>query len=134
MRRAPTAALRLVVLVLALSSTLGYKCGGAGSGGNPVPVALVSETSTVGVQSPLTVEIAVNADLPIQAFEVALRWDPEMLRATLVAPHSEFDDDGALFTSPHIDLAAGSRERRAFSRSRPSTSRPFRRPEPPASN
>jgi hypothetical protein len=57
------------------------------------------------------VEILVNAGVPVQAFEVALRWDPEMLQATSVAPHPDFDDDGALFTTPRIDLAAGTVDR-----------------------
>jgi hypothetical protein len=100
--------IRLAVLALFLGSTLGVQCGG---GEAQTWVALIPRASTVGTFAPLEVDVVVSTPTPVQAFELGLQWDPQMLQAVNAAPHPGFDDDGALFVSPRFDLVAGTLER-----------------------
>jgi hypothetical protein len=104
MRRVPAAGIRLAFLVFALGFLLGAPCDG---GQQKTWVTLLPDASTVGTFSPLVVEIQVSSPTPIQAFEVGLQWDPAMLSAVAVFPHSEFDDDGGFFTSPEWNHQMG---------------------------
>ncbi len=72
---------------------------------------LLPDASQVGTYSLVTVEVLVSSPVPIQAFDLALQWDPEMILAYDAAPHPEFDDDGAFFTSPRLDFSAGTLDR-----------------------
>jgi len=108
MRGGRATTFRLVVLALALRGLLGANCGG---GESRTWVALVPDASSVEAYSLFTVEILVTSPTPIQAFELGLQWDPEMLEPVNVAPHPDFDDDGAFFTSPQYDLTAGTLDR-----------------------
>lgn len=99
---------QLAVLVLALGTLLGAPCGG---GQNRTWVTLLPDATTVGTFSPLVVEILVSSPTPIQAFELGLRWDPEMFSAFAVFPHPEFDDDGTFFTNPTWNYSAGRLDR-----------------------
>lgn len=100
--------IRLAVLALALGTTLGVECGG---GEAQTWLALIPEAGTVGFSSPFEVAVIVSSPTPVQAFELGLQWDPQMLVAVNAAPHPGFDDDGALFVSPRFDLDAGTLER-----------------------
>jgi hypothetical protein len=96
------------MLALTLAGLLGPQCDG---GQQRTWVALVPSASTVKTFSPLVVDVLVSSPTPIQAFDLGLRWDPAMLSAIDVLPHPEFDDDGALFTSPSWNAAAGTVDR-----------------------
>jgi len=104
----PAVRIRLAILVLALGSLLGAPCNGTRQ---RTWVTLVPNASTVGTFSPLVLDILVSSPTPIQAFELGLRWDPEMFSAFAVFPHPEFDDDGAFFTSPSWNHSAGRLDR-----------------------
>jgi hypothetical protein len=108
MRGVPAAATRLAFLALALGFLLGAPCDG---GEQKTWVRLLPDATTVQTFSPLVVEIQVSSPTPIQAFELGLRWDPAMLNAFAVLPHSEFDDDGGLFTSPEWNHRTGRLDR-----------------------
>jgi hypothetical protein len=108
MRGGLVARIRLAILVLALGSALGLQCDG---GEEQTWVALVPDTNRVGTYSLFTVDVLVTSLTPIQAFDLSLQWDPEMLFPTDVAPHPEFDDDGAFFISPRFDFVAGKLDR-----------------------
>ena len=108
MRGGPSVRAQLAVLVLAVGGLLGAPCGG---GQQQTWVTLLPSASTVGTFSPLVVDILVSSPTPIQAFELGLRWDPEMLSTIAVLPHPEFDDDGVFFTDPHWNHSAGRLER-----------------------
>jgi hypothetical protein len=101
---------RLALLILALGLLLGAPCDGGG-GQQKTRVKLVPSATTVGTYSALVVEIQVSSPTPIQAFELGLHWDPQMLNAVAVFPHSEFSDDGAFFINPHWNHPAGRLER-----------------------
>jgi hypothetical protein len=107
--RGPGARIRLVLLALLLSGALGAPCGG-GAGGK-VWVVLLPDANQVEPWSLVTVEVWVTSPVPVQAFDLALQWDPEMIQAFMADPHPDFDDDGVLFTSPQFDLTAGTLER-----------------------
>ena len=94
--------------VFSLGSLLGAPCN---KGENKTWVALHTDASSVGVFSPLVVDIVVTSPTPIQAFDLGLRWDPQMLKGFAVFPHPDFDDDGALFTSPTWNQLAGRLDR-----------------------
>jgi len=108
MRAGRATTTRLAFLALALRGLLGADCGG---GESKTWVALVPDVNTVGTFSLFTVDVAVTSPKPVQAFELGLQWDPEMVLPVDVAPHPDFDDDGAFFTSPHFDLMAGTLDR-----------------------
>jgi hypothetical protein len=108
MRRRSTAAIRLVILAFALRGLLGAECGEVQG---PTWVVLVPDVSTVGTLTPFTVEVVVTSPTPIQAYEVGLQWDPDMVYPMDVVPHADFDDDGALFLTPRFDPMAGTLDR-----------------------
>lgn len=108
MRGGPAVRLQLAVLVLTVGGLLGAPCDG---GQSRTWVTVLPDAGTVGTFSPLVVEILVSSPTPIQAFDLGLRWDPEMLSAFAVFPHPEFDDDGAFFTSPSWNHPAGRLDR-----------------------
>lgn len=107
MRGALVARTRLALLLLALGSTLGTQCGG---GDGQTFVALIPEASSVGSYSLFTVEVRVSSPTPVQAYELGLQWDPAMLFLVETSPHPEFDDDGAFFTTPSLNMPAGTIE------------------------
>ncbi len=98
MRRDPLATIRLGVLALAVGGLLGPQCNLGGTG-----IAPWTQVSSIGTYSPFTVEINVLSQTPIQAFELGLRWDPEMLSGVEAFPHPGFDDDEAFFSSPRFE-------------------------------
>lgn len=106
--RGLVARLRLALLALALGSGLGLRCGG---GEGQTWVALIPDASTIGTFAPFRLDVVVNSPAPIYAFELGLQWDPERVYPVNVAPHPDFDDDGAFFTSPQFDLMAGTLDR-----------------------
>jgi hypothetical protein len=106
--RGLSARIRLALLALLLSGALGSQCGG---GGEKVWVVLLPDANQVARWSLVTVEVWVTSPVPIQAFDMALQWDPEMIQVFSAEPHPDFDDDGVLFTSPQFDFAAGTLER-----------------------
>jgi hypothetical protein len=108
MRGGLAAGIRLALLALTLGGGLGFQCGG---GGDQTFAALLPEASTVGTFTQFTVEVLVSSPTPVQAFELGIRWDPEMLLPLGVDPHPEFDDDGVFFTTPHFHLVAGTLDR-----------------------
>jgi hypothetical protein len=106
--RGPAARIRLALLALLLSGVLGAQCG---EGGEEAWIVLLPDATQVGTWSLVTVDVWVTSPLPIQAFELALQWDPEMIWGFRADPHPDFDDDGALFTSPRFDVAEGTLDR-----------------------
>ena len=102
MRGDSLARIRLAFLTLAVGGLLGGQCD-PGGGTQTTWIVPRAYTSSIGTYSPLMVEIAVDSPTPIQAFELGLRWDPEMLRGTYAFPHPDFDDDGAFFSSPRFE-------------------------------
>jgi hypothetical protein len=107
MRRLPAARIRLALFVLVLGALLGAEC----DPGDEARVVLIPDASELGQFSSMTVDVYVSSPAPIQAFDLALQWDPEMILAYSAAPHPEFDDDGALFTNPRFDFTAGTLDR-----------------------
>jgi hypothetical protein len=106
--RGPAVRLRLAILVLALGSLLGAPCD---KGESKTWVGLQPDASSVATFSPLVVDILVSSPTPIQAVDLGLRWDPEMLNALTVLPHPDFDDDGVLFTEPTWNHLVGRLDR-----------------------
>jgi hypothetical protein len=106
-RGALAARIRLALLLLALGTTLGPQCGG---GDGQTFVALIPEASSVGSYSLFNVEVRVSSPTPVQAYELGLKWDPAMLFLVEASPHPEFDDDGAFFTIPSLNMSAGTIE------------------------
>ena len=108
MRPGRATAIRLVVLAFALRGLLGADCNG---GEEQDWVALVPELSSVATYSRFTVDVQVTSPTPVQAFEMGLQWDPQMLLPMNVVPHPDFDDDGAFFVNPRFDLLGGRLDR-----------------------
>jgi hypothetical protein len=108
MRRHRTKAIRFIILAFALRGLLGAECGGDEA---PTWVALVPEVGSVATYSVFTVDVQVTSATPVQAFEMGIQWDPQMLLPRSVLPHPDFDDDGSFFIDPRFDLMGGKLDR-----------------------
>lgn len=100
--------LLLPVLVVVLTLQLGPSCG------VPVPPlagvrAEAIRAIRVGESYAVKIKIVVTADLPFQAYDIDLRWNPDVVQvvADTLTPHGEFDDDGALFAPVDLNEQEG---------------------------
>ena len=95
---------RAAVAVLCAALLLGAKCGGGGGSGTTLSFTPGPVTVAPGLFS---VDLALVGSFPLQAIDLDLVADAPGLVVVDVRPHPEFDDDGALFAGPEIDLAQG---------------------------
>lgn len=97
-----------LLLVICASLALGGTCGGGGA-----PLALVRfepSTLTVAPGTPILLDVVVETDELLRAFDLSVRMDDAAVAAPTGAgalPHTDFDDDGMLFLTPIVDVGAG---------------------------
>lgn len=94
-------------LVAALTFTAGPRCSGGSDGIVFATARLVTASSTVAPLTPFTVDVLVQSETPVYAFDVAVDWDASRLFAYDASEHPDFDDDGSLLLTPVLDGVKG---------------------------
>lgn len=99
--------MRLLAIAALAGLLMGPSC-------QPLPQAALSFSTpqvTTPVATLFSVDLVLHTDEAVQAFEIDAETDAPGVLILNAVPHAEFDDDGALFTSPVIDVVNGTAER-----------------------
>jgi hypothetical protein len=110
MRSHRTPRLLVAALVVLLSLQLGSSCSGGGFNDPQAPLAGVHvDPVQVFYFSGgyfLQVDVLVSTGVPLQAFDLTLEWNTDVLEQVSIAPGA-FDDDGQFFGSVDVDPVSG---------------------------
>ena len=86
---------QLLALALLAVASLGAKCGKGP--GIQASVGLLPEQVTVGVGSSFFLDLRLETNRPIQAYDLVLSYDDSLVAPASQGPNAEFDDDGLFF-------------------------------------
>ena len=112
MSRHRDARILVAMLAVAVSLQLGANCSGSGGGfndpQNPLADVHVDPIQVFYFSGGyfLQVEVVVSTGVPIQAIDLTLEWNTDVLEPASIAPGS-FDDDGQFFGSVDVDPVLG---------------------------
>jgi hypothetical protein len=113
MRSHRTPRLLVAALVVLLSLQLGSRCSGSGGGFNdpqkPLAGVHVEPVQVFYFSGGyfLQVDVQVSTGVPLQAFDLTLEWNTDVLEEISTVPGAGFDDDGQFFGSVDVDPVLG---------------------------
>jgi len=104
--RTPRGLVTALVVLLALQ--LGSSCGGFDDPQTPLAGVHVDPVQVFYFSGGyfLQVEVAVSTGVPLQAFDLTLEWNTDVLEQVSTVPGT-FDDDGQFFGSVDVDPVLG---------------------------